>query len=100
MSNTESTECDQLNVAVFKMVSCPGLSVNDAMLITKFTDDKVEDKNMQHKFLRHFPSKEKCNMRELTSESAEEVSIIQSIVVENRKIVMYLPSLTTVRRFC
>ena len=85
MSTTDSTECDRLNVAVSKMVALPGLSVKDAMLIARFTDDEVEDKNMQRKVLRRLPGKGKRNMREIASKSAEEVSIIQSIDVENEK---------------
>ncbi len=47
MSTTDSTECDWLKVAVYKIVAHPGLSVKDVMTITKFTDNKIEDKNMQ-----------------------------------------------------
>ena len=85
MSTTDSTECDRLKLAVAKMVALPGLSVKDAMIIAKFTDDEIEDKNMQRKVLRRLPGKGKRNMRELTSESAEEGSTIRSIVVENGK---------------
>jgi hypothetical protein len=46
MSTTDSTECDRLKVAAYKMVAHPGLSVKDAMIIAKFTDDEIEDKKL------------------------------------------------------
>ncbi len=67
------------------MVSHPGLSVKDAMMMAKFTDDKIEDINIQHKVLRCLPGKGKCGMIQLMSENVEEGSIIHSIDVENRK---------------
>ena len=85
MSTTDSTECDRLKVAAAKMMAFPGLSVKDAMLIAKFTDDEVEDKRMRQKVLRRLPGKGKRRMKELTSESAEEGSTIRSIDVENGK---------------
>ncbi len=66
------------------MVSLPGLSVKGAMTIARFTDDEIEDKNMQRKVLQRLPGKGKRNMRELTSDNAEEGSIMHSIDVENR----------------
>jgi hypothetical protein len=84
MSTTDSTECDRLKLAASKMVSLPGLSVKDAMAIARFTDDEIEDKNMQRKVLWRLPGKGKRNMRELTSDNAEEGSIMHSIDVENR----------------
>jgi hypothetical protein len=85
MSTTDSTECDWLKVAVAKMVALPGLSVKDAMLIAKFTDNEVENKSLQGKVLQHLPGKGKRNMRELARECTEEGSIIQAIDVENEK---------------
>ena len=86
MSTTDSTKCGWLKVAVFKLVSIPGLTVKDAMLIAKFTNDEVEDKSMQRKVLQCLPSKGKRHMREIARESAEEDSIIQSIIaVENKQ---------------
>jgi len=85
MSTTNSTECDRLNLAAAKMVALPGLTVKDAMLIAKFTDDEIEDKRMRQKVLRRLPGKGKRRMKELTSESAEEGSTIRSIDVENGK---------------
>ncbi len=68
-----------------KLVAIPGLTVKDAMLIAKFTDDKVEDKSMQRKVLRGLPGKGKRRMKEIVSKSSEEGSIIESIDVENEK---------------
>jgi hypothetical protein len=85
MSTTDSTECDRLKLAAAKMVAFPGLTVKDAMLIAKFTDDEIEDKRMRQKVLRRLPGKGKRRMKELTSESAEEGSTIRSIDVENGK---------------
>jgi hypothetical protein len=85
MSTTDSTKCDRLKVAVSKLVAIPGLTVKDAMLIAKFTDDKVEDKSMQRKVLRGLPGKGKRRMKEIVSKSSEEGSIIESIDVENEK---------------
>ena len=85
MSTTDSTECDRLKVAVAKLVAIPGLTVKDAMLIAKFTDDEVEDKSMQRKVLRGLPGKGKRHMKEIVSKSSEEGSIIESIDVENEK---------------
>ena len=84
MSTTDSTECDRLKLAAAKMMAFPGLSVKDAMLIAKFTDDEVENKCLQRKVLRRLPGKRKRNMIGLGNECAEEGSIIQSIDVENR----------------
>ena len=66
-------------------MSHPTLSVKDAMLIAKFTDDEVENKCLQRKVLRRLPGKGKRNMIGLGKECAEEGSIIQSIDVENEK---------------
>ncbi len=66
------------------MVVHPGLSVKDAMTITRFINDKIEDKNMQRKVLQRLPGKGKHGMIQLMSENAEEGSIIHSIDVENR----------------
>ena len=85
MSTTDSTECDRLKLAAAKMVALPGLTVKDAMLIAKFTDDEIDDKNMRQKVLRRLPGKGKRRMKELTSGNAEEGSIMQSIDVENGK---------------
>ena len=84
MSTTDSTESDRLKVAVYKMVPHPGLSVKDAMTIAKFTDDEIEDKNMQRKVLRRLPGKGKRGMIQQMSENAEEGSIIHSIDIENQ----------------
>ena len=84
MSTTDSTESDRLKVAVYKMVAHPGLSVKDAMTIAKFTDDEIEDKNMQRKVLRRLPGKGKRGMIQQMSENAEEGSIIHSIDIENQ----------------
>ncbi len=84
MSTTDSTRCNWLKVAVYKMVAHPGLSVKDAMTIAKFTDNKIEDKNMQCKVLRRLPCKGKHRMKEIMSENAEKGSIIHFIDVENR----------------
>ena len=65
------------------MVALPGLTVKDAMIIAKFTDDEIEDKNMRQKVLRRLPGKGKRRMKELTSDNAEEGSIMQSIDVED-----------------
>jgi hypothetical protein len=65
MSTTDSTECDRLKVAAAKMMAFPGLSVYDAMLIAKFTDNEVENKCLQRKVLQRLPGKGKCNMIEL-----------------------------------
>jgi hypothetical protein len=54
------------------------------MTVARFTDDKIEDKNMQRKVLRRLPGKEKHGMIQLMSENAEEGSIIHSIDIENR----------------
>ncbi len=51
MSTTNSTKCDWLKEAVYKMVLYPGLSVKDAMTITKFKEDEIEVINIQHKVL-------------------------------------------------
>ena len=83
MSTTDSTECDRLKVAVAKIVALPGLTVKDAMKLADFSRDEIEDKSMQRKVYRRLPGKGKRNMRELTSESAEEGSIMQSVDVEN-----------------
>jgi hypothetical protein len=86
MSTPDSTKCDRLKMAVFKLVSIPGLIVKDAMRIAIFTDNEVEDKSMQRKVLQCLPSKGKHHMREIARESTEEDSIIQSLIaVENKK---------------
>ena len=59
--------------------------MKDAMMIAKFTDNKIEDKNMQCKVLQRLPCKGKNRMKEIMSENAEEGSNIHSIDVENRK---------------
>ena len=70
MSTTDSTKCDWLKVAAYKMVAHPGLSVKDAMTIAKFTDDEIEDKKLRQKVLRCLPGKGKHHMIQLRSEDA------------------------------
>ncbi len=65
------------------MVAHPGLSVKDAMMIAKFTNDEIEDKKLWQKVLRRLPGKGKRHMIQLRSENAEEGSSIHSIDNEN-----------------
>jgi hypothetical protein len=85
MSATNSTECDCLKLAAANIVAHPTLSVKDALKLTDFTINEIEDKNLWQKVLWRLPGKGKHRMKESMSKGGEVGSVVAFVDIEKEQ---------------